>query len=128
MGRKIRMWQLLVTCYSLLLFMVFPLCNTATAEYALNQTIFQKVRYIEGKQEQIIKAVYTIKEIKETKSIGEGVFAKKADGKFIIVRFRVHNKSSNPIPSNILTDLVILDNKKNKDYLRVEKYKGMKTN
>jgi len=95
-----------------LFLMVFPLCSTAAAEYALNQTIFQKIRYIEDKQEQIIKAVYTITEVKETKSIGEGVFAKRADGKFIIVRFRVHNKSNNPIPSNILTDLMLIDNKK----------------
>ncbi len=91
---------------------VFCLCRTAAAEYAINQTIFQKIRYIDGNQEQIIKAVYTITEVKETKSIGEGVFAKRADGKFIIVRFKVHNKSSNQIPSDILTDLMLIDNKK----------------
>jgi tetratricopeptide (TPR) repeat protein len=95
-----------------LFLIVFPLCSTVAAEYALNQTILQKIRYIDGKQEQIIKAVYTITEVKETKSIGEGVFAKRADGKFIIVRFKVHNKSNNPIPSDVLTDLVLIDNKK----------------
>ncbi|BCB96925.1 hypothetical protein JZK55_18470 [Dissulfurispira thermophila] len=82
------------------------------AEYTINQIIPQKIRYIEGKHEQIIKAVYTLTEVKEAKSIGEGVFAKIADGKFIIVRFKVHNKSNNAIPSDILTDLVIIDNKK----------------
>lgn len=92
--------------------MVFSVCRMAEAEYATNQTIFQKIRYIDGKQEQIIKTVYTVTEVKETKSIGEGVFAKKADGKFIIVRFKVHNKGNAAVPSSPLTDLMLIDNKK----------------
>ncbi len=91
--------------------MVFALCHEASAEYGANQTILQKIRYIDGKQDHVIKAAYIITEIKETKSIGEGVFSKKADGKFIIVRFKVYNKGSIAIPTNTLTDLMLIDGK-----------------
>ncbi|MBI5211938.1 MAG: DUF4352 domain-containing protein [Nitrospirae bacterium] len=94
-----------------LFLMIFTLCHEASAEYGANQTILQKIRYIDGKQEHVIRAAYIITEIKETKSIGEGVFSKKADGKFIIVRFKVYNKGSIAIPTNTLTDLMLIDGK-----------------
>ncbi|MCL4537688.1 MAG: tetratricopeptide repeat protein [Nitrospirae bacterium] len=100
-----------------LFLMIFTLCHEASAEYGTNQTILQKIRYIDAKQEHVIKAAYIITEIKETRYIGEGVFSKKADGKFIVVRFKVHNKGSIAIPTNTLTDLMLIDGKKKRwDY------------
>lgn len=91
---------------------IFIFCLESAAEYTTNQTILQKIRYIAGKQEYIVRATYTITQIKETKSIGEGIFSKRTDGKFIVVRFKVHNKSNNAIPLSKLTNLMLMDSKK----------------
>ena len=88
--------------------------SEAAGDYAVNQNVRQTVRYIRGNQQFIIQATYLITGVEEAKSIGSGMLLQKAEGKFIIVRFKVLNKGAIPVPSSILLDLILIDGRKSR--------------
>ncbi|HEX8948969.1 MAG TPA: SH3 domain-containing protein, partial [Dissulfurispiraceae bacterium] len=97
------------------LFLEALLCREARADYHIRQNIPQSVRYIRENQQYIIKAAYFITGVEEAKTIGNGTLEQKANGKFVVVKFKVSSKSAvSVVTSNILLDLILIDGKKNR--------------
>jgi tetratricopeptide (TPR) repeat protein len=57
-------------------------------------------------------AVYIVTAIREAKTLGEGIFSKKAGGKFVIVEFRLKNKSGRSMPADAAFDIKLIDGRK----------------
>ncbi|MBI5211937.1 MAG: DUF4352 domain-containing protein [Nitrospirae bacterium] len=75
----------------------------------LNQPVNQIVK---DKNNSRIKATYTITGVKETRHLGDGIFLKRPEGKFVIVKFKVKNISSMPFPADALSNIMLIDGKK----------------
>ena len=67
---------------------------------------------VKDKNNNRIKATYTITGIKEAKHLGDGIFLRKPDGKFVIVKFKVKNMSSISFPTDALSNITLIDAKK----------------
>lgn len=67
---------------------------------------------VKDKNNGRIKATYTITGVKEAGHLGDGIFSKKPDGKFVIVKFKVKNRSSMPFPADVLSNIILIDGKK----------------
>lgn len=89
-------------------------CPEAAGENYVNQSVHQAVRYIQGSHQYIVKSEYTITAVEETNSIGSGMLLQKTDGKFVVVKFKVSNKSAISVPTSILVDLILIDSGKSR--------------
>lgn len=98
----------LYVCFALFCLFVF---FTDEAGAYPGQTANRTIRIKEGARETAAKIFYRIISVQEAGSVGDGVFGMKAEGKFVIVRFKALNKGTVPVPAHIISDIYLSDGK-----------------
>ena len=89
---------------------LFVLQGTSWA-LSVHRPVSQTIRLKEEGVEYVVKTVYRITGASEEETLGEGIFRRSPEGRFVVVRFSVRNNGNRPAPANILSDISLVTGK-----------------